>query len=102
MPDIIADYHQTGLGAWKVALSVDGDELGVAQGPNLEEAVAAAFWGIQQIADDHHEPCSTIHALDGDTQAFAELAVEENLGEVAAQLGSAAMVTWEEAPSVSP
>jgi len=102
VPDIIADYHQSSLGTWRVGLSVDGDELEVAQAANIQEAVLAALGRIQQIVDGHGEPGSTIHTLDGDVQAFAELAAAENLGECAAQGGSAAMLTWEEAPSELP
>ena len=101
MPEIIADYHQSSLGVWRVGLSVDGDELGVAQAPNIEEAVLAALDRTQEIVDGHGEPGSTIHALDGDVQAFAEMAAAENLGEIAAQGGSAAMLSWEEVPSES-
>ena len=96
MPDIIADYHQSSLGVWRIGLSVDGEELGVARAPNIQEAVLAALDRVQQIVDGHGEPGSTIHTLDGDAQAFAELAVEEHLGELAAERGSGAIVAWEE------
>lgn len=102
MPNIIADYHQSSLGVWRVGLSVDGNELGVAQAPNIQEALLAALDRIRQIVEGHGEPASTVHTLDGDARAFAELAAAENLGELVAHGGSAAMLPWEEAPSESP
>jgi len=101
VPEIIADYHQSSLGVWRVALIVDDDELWAAEAPNIQEAVLVALDGIQQIVDGHGEAGSSVHKLDGDAQAFAELAAVENLGELAVQGGSAALLTWEEVPSES-
>ena len=76
---VIADYHQKDDGTWTTTLLVSGTMKGHAHAGSPAEALDIAMDGVRAVADEYDRDVATIHTLDGDPGAWAELARSLNL-----------------------
>jgi hypothetical protein len=89
--DVFANYSRSPLGSWHVEVSSDEGRTLSADAGDIHAAFEAAIDLIQAVGEG--SACTTVHALDGDVRAFAELANEHGL-EVPADRG-ASVLFWD-------
>lgn len=76
---VTADYHREDDGTWTTTLLVNRKTDGHVHAPGPAEALDAAVELVGLLADRYNRPVATMHTLDGDPGAWADLARELGL-----------------------
>ena len=72
---VVVDYRQTAFGGWVAVIEPEGLPSLQVQAPDPHEALHAALEALQGIADETDAALATVHQLQGDPEAWAELAI---------------------------
>lgn len=76
---VTADYHREDDGIWTTTLFVNGKADGHVHAPGPGDALDSAMEQVGRVADRYNRPVATMHTLDGDPGAWADLARELGL-----------------------
>lgn len=77
---LVADYHQADDGSWAVTLTPNSPDLAPLHWdglPDAHEALHVAMDHIEDFSDQADVGVATMHMLDGDAVAWAELVARE-------------------------
>lgn len=89
---IVVDYSSTPFGTWLGVLNILGHPGRRVQAANAHQALHAVLVELEVVADETGRNLATVHQLDGDPEAWAQLAVENNFIHCARQTGHEAVV----------
>lgn len=71
---VTADYRRDDDGTWTASILVNGKQTAQETAANAAGALDAAMEHVRHIADHYDRPVATMHTLDGDPGAWADLA----------------------------
>jgi hypothetical protein len=83
--DVLADYTRTVFGSWHVEVAASSGARRSADAESMEGIFGMVLDFLTEIANEARRPCATVHALDGDVEAFLALAEEHDLASMTAE-----------------
>ena len=89
---IVVDYIPTPFGTWLGVLNIAGHPARRVQAADAHQALHAVLDELEAVADETGRNLATVHQLDGDPEAWAQLAVENDFVHCATQTGHEAVV----------
>ena len=88
MLPIVVDYSPTPFGTWLGVLNIAGHSARRVQAADAHQALHAVLDELEVVADETGRNLATVHQLDGDPEAWAQLAVENDFVHCAMQTGT--------------
>ena len=73
---VVVDYRPTPFGTWVGVLEIPGHPARLVQASDAHQALHAALDQLKVIADETGRALATVHLLNGDAEAWAQLAVD--------------------------
>lgn len=76
---MVADYHRQPTGVWRATVTLNDDMVRILQAADPGGALSGVLDELEVIANEINAPLATLHTLDGDPQAWLDLADELDL-----------------------
>jgi hypothetical protein len=84
---VVVDYKPTPFGTWVGVLEIPGHPARRVQASDAHQALHAALDQLKVIVDETGLALATVHQLNGDPEAWAQLAVENDFAHCAMHTG---------------